>query len=65
MKKKLETHSFLDQWHSQIRKFTTQDQVSFPFVIQQSGIHPYSLPQGDIHGNYDMDSFFVKLNHGL
>ncbi len=63
--KKKDTFSFLDLWHNQIRSFTTQDQVSFPFVVQQLGIHPYSLPQGEIYGNYDMNSFFIKLNHGL
>jgi hypothetical protein len=63
--KKSDVYRFLDLWHNQIRSYTTQDQVSFPFVIQQLDIHPYSLPQGDIYGNYDMNSFFIKLNHGL
>jgi hypothetical protein len=59
-----QTRNFLSLWREHIRSFTTQDQVSFPFVAQSLGLFPYSLPQDNIFGNADINSLFVKLEHG-
>lgn len=55
---------FLSAWNDHIRKYSTQDQVSFPFISQQYKMHPYSLPDNDtVRGFYDFNTFFVKLSH--
>lgn len=58
-------HTFLERWQQHTRNFTTQDQLSFPMVAQELGIHPYSLPDGHIEGNFPFNTLFVKLPHGL
>jgi hypothetical protein len=62
-KKKVE--QFLNSWSNENRKFSTQDQVSFPYVAQMEHIHPYSLPDDNIVGSYDFNTLFVKLYHGM
>jgi hypothetical protein len=54
-------------WYDHNRVYSTQDQVSFPFLLQLLNIHPISLPDEDeeIYGNFDFNSFFVKLDHGF
>jgi hypothetical protein len=61
------TRRFLSTWYYHIKKYSTQDQISFPFVSQQLHIHPYSLPseQDGIYGNLDFNSLYIKLEHGL
>lgn len=58
--------SFLNMWYLQTLKYTTQDQISFPYVCQTTKITPYTLPNSEIHGdrphNYTM--FYVKHQHG-
>jgi hypothetical protein len=39
-----ESLRFLDSWYLQGLKYTTQDQVTFPFVCQMLGIIPYTFP---------------------
>ena len=60
---------FLEEWFRHIVIYTTQDQISFPFVAQQLGIHPYPLPEEDentlIKGDFNINTLFVKTNHGL
>jgi len=60
---------FLEEWFRHIVVYTTQDQISFPFVAQQLGIHPYPLPEEDentvIKGDFNINTLFVKTNHGL
>jgi hypothetical protein len=34
----------LNTWYDQILRFTTQDQVSFPFVIQKFNVTPWTFP---------------------
>ena len=55
--------TFLREWNAQIRRYTAQDQISFSFVVQKLEIHPYSLPQGEVRGYFDYNSWFVKLSH--
>lgn len=64
MKRQPQTKTFLDAWAMENRRHTTQDQVSFPFVVQKLGNHPYSLPDDTIFGNFDWNSMFVKGYHG-
>lgn len=56
---------FLSTWWEHNRLFTTEDQVSFPFVSQSLGIHPHSLPDEDIYGSFDSNSFYIKMGHGV
>ncbi len=57
-------HRFLDLWTMQNRKYSTQDQVSFPYVSQMLQVHPLSLPYKEIYGTYDFNNLFLKLVHG-
>jgi hypothetical protein len=60
-----EVIQFLTQWSNENRKFSTQDQISFPYVAQMEHIHPYSLPDDEIVGSYNYNSLFVKFIHGM
>ncbi len=62
-----DTAAFLDLWSEQNLRFSTQDQVSFPYVAQTLGVHPFSLPESDssvVGGRYFFNSLFVKHHHG-
>lgn len=58
---------FLNHWYLQTLKYSTQDQVSFPKVIQDTKIVPYTLPDKRFTGNdpHDKTSIFIKHNHFL
>ena len=57
---------FLDTWWQHNVEFTTQDQVSFPFVAWKLKVYPFSLPvKGLIEGDFNKNDLFEKLNHGL
>ncbi len=43
---------------------TTQDQMNFSYVLQKSNMSPYTLPDGDIHGDFKRNDLFVKYEHG-
>ena len=60
-----ETRPFLDEWTAQLRRYSTQDQISFPFVAQRHHVFPHTLPDEDVHGMYAMNSLFIKLTHGV
>lgn len=62
--KRPEAKTFLDAWAMENRRHTTQDQVSFPFIVQKERIHPYSLPDDTIFGSFDANSMFIKGYHG-
>jgi hypothetical protein len=57
---------FLDLWYLQTLKYTTQDQVSFPYVVQKTNIIPLTLPNKEVTGNrpHDKTMFYIKHNHG-
>lgn len=57
---------FLNLWYDQTLQFTTQDQVSFPYVCQKTKCIPYTLPDQDIHGDCPHQStmFYKKHEHG-
>ena len=57
---------FLNDWYYQTLKYSTQDQVSFPFVAQRLYMIPYTLPDVDIWGNrpHEKTLFYNKRDHG-
>lgn len=58
---------FLDLWYLQTLKYTTQDQISFPYVVQKTNIIPYTLPNNEVYGDTPHSStmFYIKHNHGM
>lgn len=58
--------SFLDLWYLNILKYTTQDQISFPYVVQKTNIIPYTLPNNEITGDcpHNNTMFYIKHSHG-
>jgi hypothetical protein len=68
---------FLNFWFLQNKKYSTEDQISFVYSLFQFRIFPFSLPREftssstddshfqDIYGNYEFNSFYIKLDHGF
>lgn len=64
--KKEETIKFLDEWYLQTLKYTTQDQIGFPYVCQKLKMFPYNLPDENTYcKTINNTSFFIKHEHGL
>ena len=59
-----ETNKFLDLWWQQNVQYTTEDQISFPFVAYSLQILPYTLPQGSISGVFEANDMYVKHGYG-
>jgi hypothetical protein len=61
-----DVHAFLDFWYLQTLRFTTQDQISFPFVCQQKGVLPLTLPNAEVEGFWanSKTQFYIKHGHG-
>ncbi len=61
-----ETTLFLDSWWYQNAFHTTQDQVSFPFVVWKTGLWPYTLPDSVVKRRPEPDhcDWFTALPHG-
>jgi hypothetical protein len=60
-----ETRNFLDYWYLQTLKYTTNDQIGFPYVAQKLNIIPRALPDADIKGDYVTSDIHRKWYHGL
>ena len=58
---------FLDLWYLQTLKYTTQDQIGFPYVCQKTNMIPFTLPNSEISGDcpHTDTQFYIKHNHGL
>jgi hypothetical protein len=58
---------FLDLWYLQTLKYSTQDQVSFPKVVQDTNIVPYTFPDEKFPGDepHTECSMFIKHAHFL
>jgi hypothetical protein len=58
---------FLDYWYLETLRHTTQDQVSFPYVLQKLSLVPYTLPDKEIWGESpsDVTQFYWKYPHGV
>lgn len=61
-----EVNNFLDMWYLQTLKFTTQDQIGFPYVCQKTKLIPITLPNNEIYGDcpHSNTMFYNKKNHG-
>lgn len=60
-----EVSHFLDFWHLHNLIYTTQDQITFPFVVFKTNVYPYTLPDGEINGNAHSGTWFYrKWDHG-
>jgi len=57
--------TFLDEWYLQTLKYTTQDQVGFPKVVQDLNLVPYTLPDKRFGGNdpHVATDIFIKHDH--
>lgn len=58
-----DVHKFLDLWYLQTLRYSTQDQVSFPYVVQKLHLYPYTLPNSFIKGDSTGNYLFVKHYH--
>lgn len=56
---------FLNKWYLQTLKYTTQDQVGFPKVVQDLNLVPYTLPDQRFGGNdpHISTDIFIKHDH--
>ena len=65
--KNSDVKKFLELWYLQTLKYTTQDQIGFPYVCQKLNMIPYTLPNSEIDGNCSHDNtiFYIKHEHGL
>jgi hypothetical protein len=56
----------LDLWYLQTLKYTTQDQIGFPYVCQKTKLIPYTLPNSEISGDkpHEETMFYIKHQHG-
>lgn len=57
---------FLNLWYLQTLKYTTQDQIGFPYVCQKTNLIPFTLPNSEVIGDFPHDKtmFYLKKNHG-
>jgi hypothetical protein len=57
---------FLNLWYMQTLKYTTQDQIGFPYVVQKTGLIPMTLPNANIYGDrpHERTAFYIKHAHG-
>lgn len=60
-----EVRDFIDEWYSQTLNYTTQDQVSFPYVCWKRGLVPLTLPCCGVDGDnpHKCTDFFIKHEH--
>tara|TARA_B110001450_G_C17553949_1_gene453854 strand:- start:111 stop:953 length:843 start_codon:yes stop_codon:yes gene_type:complete len=61
-----DVNEFLNKWYLQTLKYTTQDQIGFPYVCQKTNLIPFTLPNEEIYGDHPHYStmFYIKNNHG-
>ena len=61
-----ESHAFLEEWNAQNLRYTTQDQIGFPFVCWKLGMRPHTLPDGFVAGQgHSVTDFYVKHDHAV
>jgi len=54
---------FLDLWYLQVLTLSTQDQISFPFVVQRTGLIPFTLPNQEVWGDQPHQSTMFYKKH--
>ena len=58
------TSPFLDMWWWHNVRWSTEDQVSFPFVAWSLRAYPFSLPAaGYVEGDWLLNTVYQKMNH--
>lgn len=59
-------HQFLDKWYLQTLRYTTQDQIGFPRVVQETGLIPYTFPDEATKGDnpHFVTDLYTKRDHG-
>jgi len=62
--KSQKTHQFLDMWNRECLNWTTQDQLSFPYVAQKLNVTPHTLPDTTFSGNFQQNNVYSKHEHG-
>lgn len=62
-----EVNNFLDSWYLEILRHSTQDQVSFPKVVQDTKLVPYTFPDEVMTGldAHTENKMFKVCSHGL
>lgn len=57
---------FLNRWYLEGLSQTTQDQVSFPYIVWTTKIIPYTFPDLEISGDepHFKTAFYIKHSHG-
>ena len=67
LQKDTDVKNFLDLWYLQTLKYTTQDQIGFPYVCQKTNIIPFTLPNNEINGDapHSNTMFYIKHGHGI
>lgn len=61
-----ETRAFLTEWNAQNVRYTTQDQISFPYVCRKLGVTPHTYPDGTIGGwGHGVTDFYTKHEHAV
>jgi hypothetical protein len=58
---------FLDLWYLQTLRYTTQDQVGFPYVCYKKQFVPFTLPNREISGDspHGSTQFYRRHSHGI
>ena len=66
LQKDKEVIDFLDLWYVQTLKYTTQDQIGFPYVCYKTKLIPFTLPNDEIKGDcsHKETMFYIKHPHG-
>jgi hypothetical protein len=62
-----DVNNFLNLWYLQTLKYTTQDQIGFPYVCKTTELIPFTLPNDEINGYYanKQTMFYIKHSHGM
>ncbi len=64
--KDINIRKFLEFWYLQTLIYTTQDQISFPYVCYKTKLIPYTLPNNKINGTPHSNTlFYIKHEHGM
>jgi hypothetical protein len=52
-------------WYLQTLKYTTQDQIGFPYVCFKTGLIPHTLPNNEITGDcaHVKTMCYIKHDH--
>ena len=65
LQRNISSIDFLTAWSNENRKYSTQDQISYSYVIQQLDIPPFPFPsiENGVYGSYFGNNLFTKVPH--